>query len=289
MEAEIQVLEPGLYSTIQDKGRFHFMKYGVPMSGPMDKIASKIANLILNNSSNAAVMEITQTGPVLKFSNHTQIAVSGADLSAEINGNSILNNKAYRIFPGDILRFGKRKYGCRSYLAVSGGFQTETFLASRSWYEGITDHYKLEKGLKLKYLIREETFLRTNSALKIDRQHLIQQEISVFPGPEFNLLSGPQQKFLSSSLFAVDRNNNRMAIQLQGLLENEMDPIITSPVLPGTVQLTPSGRLIILMRDCQTTGGYPRVLQVSEEGQNILAQKVIGDKISFNIKQVPVL
>lgn len=289
MEAEIEVLQQGLFSSIQDEGRFNFMKYGVPMSGPMDRRAAKIANLVLNNPSNAAVMEITQTGPVLKFSDCTQIAVSGADLSAGINGQSILNNRAFKVEPGDILEFGKRKTGCRSYLAIAGGFQTESFLNSKSWYEGITTPYKLEKGFKLRYNSLQESSLETNSALKIDWQYLKQQEISVYPGLEFYLLSGQQQEALTSTSFSIDRNNNRMAIQLQELVGNQLKPLLTGPVLPGTVQLAPSGKLIILMRDCQTTGGYPRVLQVSEEGQDVLAQKVIGDKISFKMQELPFL
>lgn len=285
MEAEIEVLEPGLFSTIQDEGRFHFRKFGVPVSGPMDRKAAKIANLVLNNPSDAAVMEITQQGPVLKFSGSTQIAVSGADLSAEINGQVISNNRAYEVGTGDILKFGRRKIGCRSYLAIAGGFQTSSFLNSKSWYEGISDYFRIEKGHKIKFNFLQESSWGTNSAIKMDWQYLQQQEVLVFPGPEFHLLSKQQQEILSSTEFSIDRNNNRMAIQLQELVQNQLEPILTGPVLPGTVQLTPSGKLIILMRDCQTTGGYPRVLQVSENGQDILAQKVMGDKISFKMQE----
>ena len=74
-----------------------------------------------------------------------------------------------------------------------------------------------------------------------------------------------------------------MAYQLEDPLKNSLQPIITSLVLPGTIQLTPSGSLIILMRDCQTTGGYPRILQLSEASINRLAQKSTGDKVRFEL------
>ena len=77
-----------------------------------------------------------------------------------------------------------------------------------------------------------------------------------------------------------------MAIQLKEVLTNKLSPIITGPVLPGTVQLTPSGKLIVLMRDCQTTGGYPRVLQLSEVGINSIAQKVVGDMLRFELNKI---
>jgi allophanate hydrolase subunit 2 len=82
----------------------------------------------------------------------------------------------------------------------------------------------------------------------------------------------------------ISKNNSRMAYQLDGVLLNKLEPIITSLVMPGTVQLTPSGKLIVLMRDCQATGGYPRVLQLSDMAINVMAQKKTGDVIQFNIK-----
>ena len=75
-----------------------------------------------------------------------------------------------------------------------------------------------------------------------------------------------------------------MAYQLEPLFQNSLEPILTSPVLPGTIQLTPSGQLIVLMRDCQTTGGYPRVLQLTEKSINILSQKTTGNDLKIRLK-----
>lgn len=283
MKAKIEVLQPGLFSSLQDSGRKGFMEYGVPVSGAMDSYASGIANLLLQNSPDAVVMEITQLGPKLKFRASTQIVISGADLSPVINGKPIENNRIYNIHADDVLGFGKRITGCRAYLAVKGGFKTESFLNSCSWYPGITAHTRLEKGMKLEYEITSVGKESTHAGIKTD-DYLTSEIIETFPGPEFDLLSEGEKKILQNSAFSIDKNNNRMGIQLQEELNNSLDPILTGPVLPGTVQLTPSGKLIVLMKDGQTTGGYPRVLQLSEKGINTIAQKVMGEKISFKFR-----
>ena len=283
MKAEIEVIKPGMFSTIQDQGRFGFREYGVPLSGPMDTYSSRMANLILGNSPDAALMEITQMGPTLRFSAASQIVVCGALLSPSLNDQPIQNNRIYEIAPEDQLSFGKRIIGCRAYLALKHGFKSEEILGSRSWYTGITSFAALEKGMRVSYSEVSGTKDEHFSAVKF-RNQFTSAEVEVYPGPEFDLLSQEQQNFVENSSFAIGRNNNRMGIQLQDELKNDLDPILTGPVLPGTVQLTPSGKLIILMRDGQTTGGYPRVLQGTNKGMDILAQKVMGDSITFEMK-----
>jgi allophanate hydrolase subunit 2 len=220
-------------------------------------------------------------GPKLKFSHPVKIAICGALLSPKINNFPIGNNRVYKIEAGDELSFGKRQMGCRAYLAISGGFKTGKVLKSRSWFEGVTDNFKLNKTLKLPYESTNESKIETNASIKFTSEYLGTSEIDVFPGPEFDLLTEREQEILRSHNFSIDKNNNRMAIQLREIMGNSLKPIITGPVLPGTVQLTPSGKLIVLMRDCQTTGGYPRVIQLSETGMNKIAQKIIGDSVSF--------
>ncbi|MFD1096434.1 5-oxoprolinase subunit C family protein [Salegentibacter chungangensis] len=284
--AEVEVLHPGLFSTIQDSGRTGFREYGVPVSGAMDKYAAKTANLILQNQADAAVLEITQMGPKLKFGAPAKIAISGANLSPEVNGKPVENNEVIKIEAGDILAFGKRELGCRCYLAVKQGFRSPKVLESRSWYEGLTDHYRLEKGMTLSYRETQKEKYETHSSLKFSADYLATEEIEVYPGPEFKVLSETQKLVLRESYFSISRNNNRMAIQLQETFANELEPIITGPVLPGTVQLTPGGKLIVLMRDCQTTGGYPRILQLSEYAVNAIAQKIQGDAVKFNMEAI---
>ncbi len=283
--AEIEVLQPGLFSTIQDFGRRGFQQFGVPVSGVMDRYALKNANIILQNKIDAAVMEITQMGPKLKFAAATKIAISGAYLSPKLNGENIDNNEVIKINPGDELAFGQPKLGIRSYLAISGGFQVSQVLKSRSWYDGLTDFDRLEKGMKLNYKATQDEVEETFSSVKFDPDYLKSEIIPVYPGPEYDQLPEYLKLHLQESSFGIDRNSNRMAIQLSERLENELKPIITGPVLPGTVQFTPAGKLIVLMRDCQTTGGYPRVLQLSEDGINAIAQKQAGDKVKMVLFQ----
>ena len=172
MGAEIEVLQAGLFSSIQDLGRKGFLKYGVPLSGAMDNFSAQMANLILNNPPDSAVMEITQLGPKLKFHSSTTIAISGADLSAAINGLSVKMNLVHSVKAGDILSFGKPVSGTRAYLSVAGGFQTEKILDSRSWYDGITSYYRLEKSMKLPILAIKDFGTQTFSSVKVNQEHL---------------------------------------------------------------------------------------------------------------------
>lgn len=284
MTGTVEVLEPGLYSTVQDRGRFGFMEYGVPVSGVMDSYAAGLANLLLKNPADAAVLEITFLGPKLKFSKTTTIAITGADLQPVINGRAINNNQVVSIHAGEELHFGKRKYGNRSYLAVQGGFLTEQVLNSRSWYDGITCFSRLEKGMKLRYGKGSEGISPSHAGIK-SGAYLTAVGVETFPGPEFELLSAEKKIMLQKSFFNIGKNSNRMGIQLEGVLKNALDPILTGPVVPGTVQLTPSGTLIILMKDGQTTGGYPRILQLTERGINTVAQKIVGEKLQFSLKR----
>lgn len=279
----IKVLKPGLFSTIQDLGRFGVQEWGVPYSGIMDRQAGKIANALLNNSEESAVLEMTITGATLQFKCQTLICLAGANMSPKLNDVLITNYKVIKVQPEDILSFGKLKNGFRTYLAVLGGFRSEICLRSRSMYNGITKQFQVKKGDGLEISLFDNLSFHKNASLKGSNDYLNAIEIKVFSGPEFNLLSNEQQNTLLSTPFTISNHNNRMAYQLNEIIENSLQAIITSPVMPGTVQLTPSGKLIVLMRDCQTTGGYPRVLQLSTSAINSLAQKYTSQTIIFKM------
>jgi len=109
----------------------------------------------------------------------------------------------------------------------------------------------------------------------------------VTKGPEFDLLTKRQTDYLFKKKFTIDNLNNRMGYQLKSPIPKmKKKEIITSVLIPGTVQLTPSGKLIIMMRDCPTTGGYPRILQLTDEAINRLAQLETGDTFTFNLENV---
>jgi len=284
MEADIEVLQPGLFSSIQDGGRFGYRQFGVPESGPMDMASASLANLLLQQEKGAAVMEITQQGPKLRFSDATDIVITGALLSPAINDKEIKNNRVFRIDKGQILGFNKRIQGYRAYLGIKNGFQTEKVLNSRSWSPGITRFSRLEKGMKLPFLsgVSEGRIQDSYSSVRSGFE-CTSEIVEAFPGPEYDILTASGKYVLQNWLFSIGRNSNRMGIQFEEILKNQMEPIITGPVLPGTVQLTPSGKIIALMRDCQTTGGYPRILQLSEAGINVLAQKQPGERIRIGL------
>ncbi|MBF8149952.1 biotin-dependent carboxyltransferase family protein [Winogradskyella sp. F6397] len=279
----IKVLKSGFFSTIQDEGRFGHLAYGVPVSGAMDSYSSQFANELIDNTIDAAVLEMTMTGAELLFLKSTTIAITGADMNPVLNGNAIDMYKSITVKPDDTLSFGRLINGFRTYIAVKGGFLSESVLGSRSMLKGITDNSRIHKGDYLEINTTSNVVRSKNAKLKFNPSHLNADILDVTKGPEFDRLTKSQQTLLFSKTFQVSKNNNRMAYQLDALVHNKLASILTSPVLPGTVQLTPSGQLIVLMRDCQTTGGYPRILQLPEKSINMLSQKTA--RSSFKLRQ----
>jgi biotin-dependent carboxylase-like uncharacterized protein len=247
----------------------------------MDSFSSDLANKILNNSENSAVLEITMVGPVLEFIYETVICITGANLSPFLNNKIIKMNNPIFIKPNDVLSFGVLKSGLRSYIAILGGFKTEKVLGSRSMFKNLTKAVKLAKNDVLNF---NKNIIFKSSKTNLQKISNIDNEIKAYKGPEFDMLNSNQKDFILSNKFMISNNYNRMAIQLSDLLVNNLKPIITSIVMPGTVQLTPAGSLIILMKDCQTTGGYPRILQIEEKSINSLAQLKKDSELSFSLK-----
>lgn len=282
MMAQVDIIKPGLYSSIQDLGRYGYREFGVPTSGAMDRQATKVANLLLNNEPYAAVIEITLQGPKMAFLGAVQIVVTGAQLSPELDGEALQNNQVVEVTAGQVLSFRRRNCGYRAYLAIKGGFQTDVVLGSRSWCDGVTPHSRLEKGMKLPFLESKRESVSKLSSVKVD-EHITSGVVEAYRGPEFDLLQPSEKEALQKWHFSAAKESNRMGTQLQEKLENNLKPILTGPVLPGTVQLTPSGTLIALMRDGQTTGGYPRILQLTETGINTLVQKLPGEKLRIKL------
>ncbi len=277
----LKVLKPGFFSTIQDLGRFGYRSMGVPVSGGMDALAVRKANLLLENQPNDAVMEITMTGPTLLFETPTYICLTGAEMAATLNNEPIKNHNVVQVKAGDILSYGKLESGFRSYLAVKGGFLTEEVLGSRSQYFPVTAGKKLLERNEISYF---ET--KRYDALISDpilENHFNSNYLEVEKGPEFMILGDAQLAELFAQEFTVSEKNNRMAYQIAEKIVGHQHTIITSGTLPGTVQLTPGGKLLILMKDGQTTGGYPRILQLTEASICTLAQKRAGDTVQFKL------
>lgn len=281
----LKVIKSGFYTTVQDNGRFGYRAFGVPVSGAMDSYSSQFANALLGNKNDDAVIEITITGPKLQFLEPTIIAICGADLSPMLNELPVKMNTVLTISANDILSFGRLKSGLRTYMAVKGGFLGDKILGSRSMYNGITSSHRIIDNDVLVYDSFKGDKQRFNANVKYNNSILEDHILEAYKGPEFNQLPIDIQKQLLNSNFIVSKLNNRMAYQLLPLYKNSLEQILTSPVLPGTIQLTPSGQLIVLMRDCQTTGGYPRIFQLTEKGINSMSQKLTGSTLKIRLKE----
>lgn len=277
----LKVLKSGFYTSVQDLGRFHYRNKGVPVSGAMDELSVFKANSLLENDGNDAVLEITMTGPTLVFEEETYIALAGAEMSATLNNLPISNYKVYQVADGDILSYGKLEAGFRAYLSVKGGFKTMLMYGSRSFYKPITFANRVMDGDVVSFEYNK-IFKPKISEIKVD-SFLNETVLEVQKAPEFDMLTKEQLEVIFASEFSVANENNRMAYQLNETITGHKVSMLTSATLPGTVQLTPAGKLIILMKDGQTTGGYPRILQLSDKAIAILAQKRAGARISFKL------
>ena len=257
---------------------------GIPIGGAMDQTAMQMANSLLNNHKQSAVLEMSFKGPKLLFHQSTTIALAGADMNAKLNGKPINNFTAIKIKENDLLQFGNAHQGKRTYLAVAGGFKNPKILNSRSQYLGITPEATISKT-KLIPIDKVDLNLKKGECLTLTERNE-SDAIPVYKGPEFYLLPKKAQNQLEKQVFTISNKNSRMAYVLVEKLLHELPSIWTAPVLPGTIQCTHDGTLAILMRDAQTTGGYPRVLQVSDEGINRLAQKSTKDQFQFELTSV---
>lgn len=277
----LKVLKSGFYTTLQDEGRFGYRDKGVPVSGVMDVNAVRNANRLLENDNNAAVLEITMTGPTLQFDKETYIVLAGAEMSATLNNAPISNYKIQKVDAGDILSYGRLLKGFRGYLAVKGGFKSTEVLGSQSQYYPITDSGYLKDNAELAYK-GFASFKPKISELKT-ASPLDEVVLEVSKGPEYKMLNDEQLESLFFKEFSIAKENNRMGYQFNEKIKGHKKSMLTSATLPGTVQLTPSGKLIVLMKDGQTTGGYPRIVQLNDEAISILAQKKSGDIVSFKL------
>ena len=198
----IKVIKPGLYSTIQDLGRKGKQSYGIPCSGSMDSFSSDLANKILNNSKNSAVIEITMVGPVLEFINETFICITGANLSPLLNNKIIKMNNPIYVKRNDVLSFGVLKSGLRSYIAILGGFKTEKVLGSRSMFKNLTKAVKLAKNDVLNF---NKDIIFKSSKINLNKTSNIDNKIVVYKGPEYDTLNSSQKDFISSKKLSSNK------------------------------------------------------------------------------------
>tara|TARA_B100001057_G_scaffold478306_1_gene548568 strand:+ start:166 stop:1002 length:837 start_codon:yes stop_codon:yes gene_type:complete len=274
----IKVIQTGLFTTIQDGGRYGYRNIGIPTSGFMDQENAWAANKIVDNDREECLLEITLTGPTLIFNGNYVISITGGDFNPLINELPVKMYQPINVKLGDTLKINNTKNGARCYLAISGGIDVKSIFGSKSFYSNISESYYLRKGEEIKISHNSKSKILKKNKLKFK----LNKSMNVFKGPEFDLLNTKVKKMLFKNEFTI-RTNSRMAYNLEEKVQIEVKSIISTPVMPGTVQLTPSGKIIILHRDCQTTGGYPRILQLSKSSLNHLSQIKSNEKIKFSL------
>lgn len=286
----VRVIRPGLLTTVQDLGRYGHQHEGVSVGGAMDAPALRLANAIVGNQDGAAVLEVTLIGPTLEFQDDVVMCITGADLSAKLDHHPLPRLRAASVKAGAQLTFGERVNGCRAYIAFRGGIDVPVVLGSRSTY--------LRAGLGGfggRALVKGDVLaiggavarMRTIIPPLVPPPPRDRVAVRAMRGRHFEELSAESRAALFSAdeeAFRIGAQSDRMGYRLEGPNITMQRPveIVSEPVAFGTVQLPPGGSPIILMADRQTTGGYPRVLDVASVDLPLLAQSAPGAHIRFS-------
>lgn len=293
-----QVSKPGVFSTLQDEGRYGHRKHGVIVSGAMDLFAHRAANLLVANRAEAVTLEMTLSGPVLIAQSDMLVAICGADMEAEVDGSPAPLWRPFFIRVGSELSFRYAVQGCRAYLAVHGGFAADLMLGSRSTYlragMGGYQGRALRSGDLLavketttKFENRDDLELRSkfvSTTIRPDYQdHPV---IRIIRGKEADLFTSVSWSRLLSQSYLVTSQSDRMGYRLSSEPKLELEPgvpfeMISEAVVAGTLQVPSSGHPILLLADCQTTGGYPRIGHVITADLPLIAQVKPGGTLRF--------
>ncbi len=307
----LSILRPGLLTTVQDLGRPGYQHQGVVLSGAMDTLALRVANLLVGNAEGAAGLEITLLGPVIRFEADFLIALTGADLLPTLGGQPAPMHRPVAVRAGTVLAFGAARTGCRAYLAVAGGLAVPPVLGSRSTYlrAGLGgwhgralqagDELPVGKpttaGRQLWQAIVTAAFTTGLSATGWVAARWTPALPALCPpprpmpvvravrGPEYGQFDEASQLAFWRELFTITPTADRMGYRLQGpgLQRKTNTELLSSAVTFGTVQVPPGGQSIVLLADAQTTGGYPRLAQVISADFGALAQARPGQALRF--------
>ena len=286
----IEVLRPGILTTVQDRGRFGYQKFGVPVSGGMDEIALRVANALVGNTQGAAGLEITAMGPQLRFPADTVVALTGAEVDAALDGRPVPWYTSFRIRAGQVLDVRNCLRGLRAYLAVAGGIDVPVLLGSRS-----TCLVAGFGGLHGRALVAGDVLPVENPAALlsdlVDREvplarrprHPSSVRLRVVLGPQDDAFTDEGRHIFLESVYRVTPEADRMGYRLDGpRVAHSGAPDIISDWIPlGAVQVPGNGRPIILLADRQTTGGYAKIATVIRPDLSLVAQLRPGDAVSF--------
>ena len=287
------IVKPGPLASVQDLGRYGHRQLGICPGGALDSVALALANRLVGNADGAAGLELTLGGCEIRFEQDTRIALAGEAFGARLDGMPLPPSWSVPVAAGQTLKLsgaatGERP-GLRSWLAVAGGIDVPPVLGSRS-----TD-------LKAGFGGLEGRALRKGDRLALHASHLDQSQRSrrafgvrapdtgdapgapttlrVLPGPEAEQFLQAARKQLHAEAWRITPQSNRMGSRLAGpelKRKRGSTDMLSAGVVPGTIQVPPSGQPIILMGDAQTTGGYPRIAVVIRADLWKLAQAPLG-------------
>ncbi len=299
------ITRAGFLTSVQDLGRTGYRQFGVSSGGALDSFALRVANLLVGNDENAAGLEITLGGLRLRFDEEQIVAWCGGEVDVHLGSMALPAGHAALLPAGKELKFSQPQTGCRCWLAVSGGIDVPLVLGSRSTdlraqfggFEGRT----LRDGdeLVLGKFRRSPAFAKATA----DKQTAATKSICSWTAPHdwvspakrnpilrfvrgcdldhFN--ASTLQRFTSET-FAVSLDSDRMGVRFDSPeLKRQGNVDLTSEaVAPGTIQIPPSGKPILLLGDCQTIGGYPKIAHVIPVDLGIAAQLRAGDQVRFS-------
>lgn len=281
----IEIIDPGMFTTIQDLGRRGYQKYGIPPSGAIDSYSAKLANLLVGNRKEEACLEATVSAPTLGFKEKSWVAVTGLGWKPKLNGKELPLWESFPVARGDKLSIDSTGRGMRVYIAFSGGIDVHQVLGSKSTYAranlGGFKGRALQKGDELKIPSPEKVV--PQSIPEPFRTDINFEDIGVILGPQDEKFTEEGIENLLTSKYEVQADSDRMGIRLDGppIDHHGGADIISEPVAGGSIQVPGNGKPIILLADRQTTGGYTKVATVVKAEGPSLAQMRPGQEVSF--------
>ena len=279
----IEVVEAGRYTSVQDQGRPGFERFGIPPGGVADWFAAAVANRLVGNQPDAALIEATMSGPTLRFHRDAIIAITGADC-ADADSPTW---RSHRIAGGFVIHLGRVDPGLRSYIAIRGGIDVPPVLGSRSLCAGggfgggvgrpLQAGDRLATGDVVEAAALQEPWPASHR-LPLHGPW----EIHVIPGPHAEAFDPSALPRLTATACVVTPALDRMGARLDTpALHLDATEVLTTPMTAGAIQVTPSGGLIVLLADHPTTGGYPVIATVISADLPLLAQARPGDTVRF--------
>jgi len=284
----IKIINPGIFTTIQDLGRYGYQQYGMPVSGAMDTYSLRAANLLVGNEMNAACFEATYSGPTIQVLSDTIIGAAGCKFTLRINNQVVNPSINHKVLKDDILSFESFNNGCRLYIAFYGGIDVPKVMGSRSTYlraklSGYNGRI-LQPNDELKTIQKKLRFkkreLKSHHNLIITPEH---QTLRVIGGTEVKRFSIEGIKTFLTNSYSILPQSDRMGYRLGGLPIQHLDgaDIISSGISNGAIQVPGDGQPIIMLADRQTTGGYTKIANVITADLPILGQLKPGNTLKF--------